>query len=168
MAKGNPKKSLMLSCGILLGICIGIASHYLGQVSGPMGVIFAPERLHEKDLGFPRLLLLILVLAYPMALGFAVGDLTWRLSRLFRFDEYDLVIRYAKINGAVVFGVHLLLSIIIYGAIRDYTQVLAAGFSRNGTPWWMYIVLIVEAMWVIDLTRFFSSREERQRISAKI
>lgn len=168
MLKAVPKKSLMLSCGILLGICIGIASHYLGQATGPMGINFAPERIHDEGYGVPRLLLLILILAYPQALGCAIGDLTWRLSRFIKFDEYNLIIRYAKVNGAIAFGVHLLLSLVILGTIRDYTQVLAVGFVRSATPWWMYIVVTVEGMWVIGLTAFFSSFEERQHLSTKI
>ena len=166
--KADTKKSLMLSFGVLLGICIGIVSHYLGQVFAPMGINFAPERFHDEGYGVPRLLLIILILAYPQALGLAIGDLTWRLSRLINFDEYNLIIRYAKVNAAIAFGVHLLLSLVIIGAIRDYTQVLAVGFIRSVTPWWMYIVVTVEGMWVIGLTATFSSFEERQRISTKI
>ena len=81
----------MLVGGLIIAVVIGLASHYLGQAIGPIGISFTPSRFHIDFYGTARGIAVGIVIAYPQIIGMIMGSLLWRVAGKIKFyDEVKL------------------------------------------------------------------------------
>lgn len=155
--------ALMFGAGLPISAVVGVIAHYVGILAGWLGgIIAALPNLLLGTCGFMAcgaiifalVVIAAVVFGYPIVVGMATGAIIGELGKSGKCRNTTAAGLAGAFNGIITYAAHTLVAFIVYASLHVLT--VSSGtieslfdVSLVGTPWWMYVLMAVEAIIVI-------------------
>jgi hypothetical protein len=167
--EGKPKPSgicppralaLMFGAGLPISAVVGVAAHYVGILVGWLGGLIAA--LPNLLLGacgfvacgaiiFALIVIAAVVFGYPLVVGMVTGTIIGRLGKSANCRNANTAGLAGAVNGVITYATHVLVAFLVYASLHILTVNISTieelfDVTLAGTPWWMYVLIAIEAI----------------------
>lgn len=140
--------------GLISAIIIGLIGHYVGRMIPYLALapLYLAAKLKAGGIAglaalFTSLsLATICGLAYPVAVGAAIGYVIWLLARMGKCRSPRVAGGLAALDGILGYGVLSFVTFRLFGMVRLSSEILSTWFDLTSTPWWLYILVLLDAL----------------------
>lgn len=151
-------KLMMFLYALPISLVLGVAARYVGLLVGIIaGFLAAIPNMITEMCGFyfcglilfSIVVILIAFAGYPALVGWVTGRIVASLGRKGNCRNTEIAAVAGLVNGILVFAVHSVVSYLAQGGLHPFTvstELLESIFdaSISGTPWWMYVLIVIE------------------------
>ena len=155
--------ALMFGAGLPISAVVGVIAHYVGILAGWLGGFIAA--LPNLLLGvcgfmacgaiiFALIVIAAVVFGYPYVVGMVTGSIIGLLGKSGKCRNTRAAGLAGAFNGGITYAAHALVAFIVYSSLHILTvntNTIEDLFevTLDGTPWWMYVLIAIEAVIVI-------------------
>jgi hypothetical protein len=155
--------ALMFGAGLPISIVVGVIAHYIGILVGWLGGLIAalPNLLFGAcgfiacgAVIFALVVIAAVVFGYPIVVGVVAGGIVGELGKLGKCRNTHAAGLAGAFNGVIIYAVHALVAFLVTASLHVLTVNTSTledlfDVTLDGTPWWMYVLVIIEAIIVI-------------------
>ena len=154
---------LMFGAGRPISIVLGGVAHYVGILAGWLGgLIAALPNLVFGMCGFMAcgavifgvIVIIVVVFGYPAVVGVVMGLIVGALGKSGKCRNPSAAGWAGAFTGVFVYAAHIAIAFLFYSGFHILTVSVDTiedlfDVSITGTPWWMYVLIVIEAVIVV-------------------
>ncbi|MCD4672269.1 MAG: hypothetical protein K8R77_06375 [Anaerolineaceae bacterium] len=168
---------LMFGAGLPISAAVGVTAHYAGILVGRFGVFLtaAVTRLIlglccfvAYGVGFSAFsVIVVVVVVYPFVVGVFNGLFIGQLGKSGKCRNASTARWAGAFNGIIAYAAHAVIVLVMYANLHALTINVSTiedifGVTLDGTPWWMYVLIGVEAIIVVVSSALVASDEIKE------
>jgi len=154
---------LMFGAGLPVSAIIGVIGHYVGILVGWLGGLIAalPSLLFGAcgvvvcgAVIFALAVIAVVVFGYPVVVGVVNGAIIGQLGKSGKCRNTNAAGWAGAFNGIIAYAAHAVVAFLVYASLHILTVDVSTiedlfDVTLSGTPWWMYVLIVIEAIIVI-------------------